>query len=115
LIPVNGQIKESNTHSLQSLIYKSCHTCDVPTKQSPCLVPCPRTEMITIDQTAEESPAVVTLDKIQKNYLPVIFSHRIYAQISQMTGGCASCNHYNTVGNYNKNSSLNFRGGDNWE
>lgn len=97
-IPINGQIRETKNHSLQGLTCKTCHTCEVPTKQSPCLVACPRSEMITIDQTAEESPAVVTLDKIGKNYLPVIFSHKIHAQMSQMAGGCASCHHYNTVG-----------------
>ncbi len=77
---------------------KTCHTCDVPTKQNPCLVECPRFDMITVQQSPEKGPDVVTLDEIQKDYLPVIFSHRVHSQMSEMSGGCATCHHYNTSG-----------------
>src|SRR4030066_405478 len=97
LIPINGQIKESKNHSLQDLNCKACHLCTAPTKQSPCLIPCPRE-----NQTAKENPVVVSLDKIENIYLPVTFSHRIHSQMSQMAGGCASCHHYNTVGSIQK-------------
>ena len=96
-IPINGQIKESKNHSLQNLNGKACHLRTTPTKQSPCLIPCPRE-----NQTAKENPVVVSLDKIENIYLPVTFSHRIHSQMSQMAGGCASCHHYNALGSIQK-------------
>jgi hypothetical protein len=87
----------SKTHSLQNINCKTCHTCDVPTKQNPCLVACPRDEMITVNQTAEEGPDVVKIDNLVNKYLPVTFSHKVHAQMSEMSGGCANCHHYNTT------------------
>ncbi len=88
----------SKNHSLQNVTCKTCHTCDVPTKQNPCLVECPREEMITVNQTPERAPNVITIDKLTNKYLPVIFSHKTHAQMSAMSGGCANCHHYNTAG-----------------
>ncbi len=86
----------SKDHSLQNITCKTCHVCDVPTKQDPCLVACPRNEMITVHQTAEEGPDVITIDKLVDKYQPVTFSHKVHAQMSEMSGGCANCHHYNT-------------------
>lgn len=77
---------------------KTCHTCDVPTKQNPCLVACPRESMITVHQTAEQGPDIVIIDKLADKYLPVSFSHKVHAQMSGMSGGCESCHHFNTAG-----------------
>jgi hypothetical protein len=87
-----------NSHSLQQIDCKTCHSCDVPTKQNPCLNPCPRDFMITVNQTPEEGPETVKLDNLSNKYMPVIFSHKIHAQMSQMSGGCRGCHHYNTAG-----------------
>lgn len=92
-----AQAKKS-PHNLQGVTCKTCHSCDVPTKQSPCLNACPRDEMITVDQPPEKGPAVVKLDILSKKYLPVVFSHRVHSQMSQMYGGCGQCHHHNTVG-----------------
>ncbi len=88
----------NKNHSLQNITCKTCHTCDVPTKQDPCLVACPRNEMVTVHQSPAEGPNVVTLDKLADKYQPVTFSHRVHAQMSEMSGGCANCHHYNTSG-----------------
>jgi hypothetical protein len=89
---------QSKNHSLQNVNCNTCHTCDVPTKQNPCLVECPREGMVTVHQTAEEGPDVVIIDKLVDKYLPVNFSHKTHAQMSEMSGGCANCHHYNTAG-----------------
>lgn len=91
-------IAQDKNHSLKNINCKTCHTCDVPTKQNPCLVDCPREEMITVHQTAEEGPEFVKIDKLADKYLPVNFSHKIHAQMSEMYGGCANCHHFNTTG-----------------
>lgn len=97
-LPICGQIKVAKDHYLQKLTCINCHLCDFPTKQSPCLKLCPREDMKAITQRPEKTPVIVTLDKIENIYLPVSFSHRIHAQMSQMAGGCESCHHFNTVG-----------------
>ena len=100
-----GQVKSTEkidqdlkNHSLQQINCKTCHSCDVPTKQDPCLNPCPRDFMITVNQSPEKGPETVTLDELSNKYMPVIFSHKIHAQMSQMSGGCRGCHHYNTAG-----------------
>jgi hypothetical protein len=77
---------------------KNCHTCDVPTRQNPCLIECPRNELVTIKHQPEEAPEVIIMNRIDDKYDPVIFSHKIHAQMSLMSGGCESCHHYNTSG-----------------
>jgi hypothetical protein len=93
-----AQNKNNSSHSLKNITCKTCHTCDVPTKQNPCLVECPRFEMITVHQPAEEGPDVIKIGKLADKYLPATFSHKVHAQMSLMSGGCAGCHHYNTVG-----------------
>lgn len=87
-----------DNHSLKSITCKTCHICDVPTKQDPCLLPCPREEMITVHQTAEEGPNIIIIDDLVDKYQAVSFSHKVHAQMSEMSGGCANCHHYNTAG-----------------
>ena len=74
-----------------------CHTCDVPTKENPCLVPCPRFKILPEYHLTEEGPGVVEIDVLSKQYGPVVFSHKAHAQMSEMSGGCYNCHHYNTA------------------
>ena len=93
-----NHLPDGKAGSLQNVNCKTCHTCDVPTKQNPCLIECPRDEMITVHQTAEQGPDVIKIDKLTNKYLPVTFSHKTHAQMSAMSGGCGNCHHYNTAG-----------------
>ena len=93
-----GQNKMNENHSLTGLTCKTCHSCDVPTKQDPCLNPCPRADMITVNQTPEQAPEVEVLKELSKKYTPVVFPHRMHAQMAEMSGGCKTCHHYNTIG-----------------
>ncbi len=97
-ITIYSQNKLPKNHSLTNLTCKTCHTCDVPTKKNPCLVPCPRSEMVTINQSPDQAPEVEVLKELSSRYMPVVFSHKLHAQMSQMSGGCGTCHHYNTVG-----------------
>jgi hypothetical protein len=65
-----------------------CHTRANPTKEDPCLVPCPRF-------TPEHGPEVVLIDQLSKQYVPVVFAHKLHAQMTEMSGGCALCHHFN--------------------
>jgi len=35
------------------------------------------------------------MNTMTKQYGPVVFSHRVHAQMSEMSGGCYGCHHYN--------------------
>lgn len=94
-----SQGKLPKNHTLSSkLTCKTCHECEVPTKKDPCLIACPRNQMVTVYQSADKTVNVVTLDELSKKYMPVVFSHRAHAQMSEMSGGCVICHHYNTSG-----------------
>ena len=71
-LTINAQNKIPENHSIKGLTCKTCHNCDVPTKKDPCLIPCPRADMITIHQTAKDAPAVITIDKLEDKYFPVV-------------------------------------------
>lgn len=85
-------------HSKAAIDCKSCHACEYPTKNDPCLIACPRTDMISVHHTPDEGPVVVTMKDIKGKYGDVVFSHKLHAEMSEMTGGCNGCHHYNTTG-----------------
>ncbi len=68
-----------------------CHSCQNPTAANSCLAPCPR-------PMPSEGPNVVLLKELSKDYQPVIFAHRLHAQMSGLSGGCAECHHNNPTG-----------------
>ncbi len=87
-----------NNHSRLDINCKTCHACEVPTKDDPCLIACPRFSMIKEYPSPEMGPDVIVIDKLEDEYTPVIFTHKLHAQMSEMTGGCLACHHYNTLG-----------------
>lgn len=97
-IAVTAQQNLGKDHSKSNITCKTCHVCDVPTKHDPCLVPCPREKMKTVYESPDKTVDVVSLEELSKKYLPVIFSHRVHAQMSVMSGGCGTCHHHNTSG-----------------
>lgn len=92
-------------HQYKAIDCKQCHDCEYPTKNDPCLKMCPRDEFISIYHSPDEGPAVVEMDEIDGEYGTVMFSHKIHAQMSVMSGGCETCHHYNTTGPVLKCSS----------
>jgi hypothetical protein len=95
---LKAQQSPGKDHSMLNINCKTCHTCDVPTKSDPCLVICPRNKIATVYQKPEETPGLIVIDQLSERYGPVYFSHRIHAQMSIMSGGCANCHHHNTSG-----------------
>lgn len=97
-----GQIKKVSDHSTANLKCSTCHACDIPTKENPCLIVCPRESMVTIDKKPSDGPKILTIDRFKKHsdiYEPVKFSHFAHAEMSDMGGGCKMCHHYNPPGN----------------
>ncbi len=89
-------------HSKLQFDCSLCHDCSTPTKSDPCLIQCPKEEMVTLNIPPEKSPRLIQmqkLDETQDLYEPVIFSHRVHAEMSEMAGGCEMCHHYNPPGN----------------
>ena len=85
-------------HDKMSINCKTCHYCEYPTKNDPCLLSCPKSEMVSIHHSPEEGPEIVELDMIKGDYGVVVFSHKLHAEMSELAGGCESCHHYNTTG-----------------
>lgn len=94
----HAQKSPGKDHSKMNLSCKTCHTCDVPTKDEPCLVICPRDRIATVYEKPEQTPELIVIDQISDRYGPVYFSHKIHAQMSAMSGGCENCHHHNTSG-----------------
>jgi len=97
----NAQNKIQSHTNLNGLKCRTCHTCDIPTKENPCIIPCPRDKMYSVDLPPGDGPNVLTIDKFKKQtdvYAPVVFTHRLHAEMSGMSGGCKMCHHYNPPG-----------------
>jgi hypothetical protein len=88
-----GQLNKKEMHQNKALECKTCHTCEQPTKDNPCLIDCPRFKMTTIHFSPNEGPEVVTISELSNLYVPVIFSHKLHAQMSEYSGGCVVCHH----------------------
>lgn len=84
------QVTNASSATPQEVRCAECHTCPNPTKQDPCLAPCPRL-------LSANGPEVVLLDQLSAQYVPVIFAHKLHSQMAQMSGGCSLCHHYNPV------------------
>ncbi|MBK7630909.1 MAG: hypothetical protein IPJ23_09430 [Ignavibacteriales bacterium] len=95
---INAQQSPGKDHSKLNISCKTCHTCEVPTKNEPCLVICPREKITTVYQKPEQTPELFIIDELSDRYSPVYFSHKIHAQMSSLGGGCEGCHHHNTTG-----------------
>lgn len=82
----------------QKLNCKSCHESEYPTKDYPGLLGCPRSDMISVYHSPEEGPDFVLINEMSDYYNGVEFSHKVHAEMSEMSGGCTGCHHYNTTG-----------------
>jgi len=103
LMPLAGQLsfsQQSKTipHSLSPELRNQCamcHACTTPTKSNPCLSACPRVKESTGLYTPADAPGVMLMNKMTGQYGPVVFKHRVHAQMAEMSGGCYGCHHYN--------------------
>jgi hypothetical protein len=89
-------------HSQVKFDCSLCHACETPTKSNPCLITCPREKMMTVHISPEKSPKIIKMNKLKVKedlYEAVIFSHRAHAEMSEISGGCEMCHHYNPPGN----------------
>jgi hypothetical protein len=76
---------------------QTCHACAKPTKTDPCLVKCPRSHILPGHKPEEAGPDVLTMGDITSQYGPVLFAHKAHSQMSEMSGGCYGCHHYNST------------------
>lgn len=87
-------------HYQMQLTCSECHSCNKPTHKNPCLKICPdyKREGLTLQNTAGEVPELITIDKLVRVYEASVFTHKLHAEMSDMSGGCATCHHYNPPG-----------------
>ncbi len=100
LIHLSAQSSGTIFHAQANIDCQKCHSCDIPTHKNPCLKLFPdfRREGITVKNSAEEAPELITVDTLSNIYEPTIFTHRLHAEMAEMAGGCASCHHFNPPG-----------------
>ncbi len=101
VMTAQGQRVENRSHLVTGMKCTTCHTCEVPTKENPCVRICPRPQMATVHHSPEEGPDVVNMNTLSDSaslYTPVRFSHKLHAEMSGMAGGCTMCHHYNPPG-----------------
>jgi len=90
--------QEKTPHNLMVVDCKTCHSCEVPTVDDPCLNPCIRFSLIVESPPASQGPDIIVIEELADRYDPVVFSHNAHALMSEMSGGCSSCHHFNTTG-----------------
>lgn len=89
--------QQRSIHTDEGVDCSLCHDCNNPTKMNPCLKPCPRpfhNEDKGNKLSSDQGPEFIVLDKLEKLYDPVLFSHKIHAEMANMSGGCVSCHHF---------------------
>jgi len=89
--------QQRDIHTTEGIDCSQCHKCDKPTKDNPCLKPCPRPfrdKDSGKKMTATEGPEFVILNELEDLYDPVVFSHKLHADMANMSGGCVACHHF---------------------
>jgi len=89
--------QQRNIHTTEGVDCSICHQCNNPTKSEPCLKACPRPfhnnekgEKLSSDQ----GPDFAVLNELEALYEPVVFSHKMHAKMTNMSGGCTQCHHF---------------------
>jgi len=75
----------------------TCHVSDTPTAAAWALKGCPRPREALKDPETS-APDVVIMDQLSQIYVPVVFPHKLHADMTDMGGGCADCHHRNPPG-----------------
>jgi len=99
-LPASGQGSKWEKHAppkRPDVPCQTCHSCPKPTRTDPCLVNCPRVHMLPGHPTGETGPDVLRMGDIASEYGPVVFAHKLHAEMSEMSGGCYGCHHYNST------------------
>ncbi len=87
-----------NGHQVWSSYCETCHSCEKPTREDPCLTICPRYGgHLQGEHKVDEGPDIVIMDQLVNLYQPVPFAHKLHASMSDMSGGCSFCHHYSEV------------------
>jgi hypothetical protein len=98
LAGMSAAIAEEDPHQdwrPDKVVCSNCHACDSPTAEEPCLIACPRhSDHFYGHHEAGEGPDVVIIDQLTDLYSPVVFAHRLHADMANMSGGCENCHHY---------------------
>lgn len=73
-----------------------CHSCEAPSKKSPCIRTCPtkKHKHFTTKHSLSEAPDTIVLGYIAEQFQPVQFDHKSHADMAQMNLDCATCHHY---------------------
>lgn len=94
-----GRPEMPKAQSALTVPCSDCHVCEKPTSVNPCLNRCPREgSEVTSNHVPEEGPKVIIINELEDQYVPVVFAHRLHAQMGGMREGCAECHHYTPTG-----------------
>jgi len=74
---------------------RTCHTCEYPTVDNPCLLQCARKgAMFSSEYSFEAGPEIVVIERLVNNFGPVTFYHELHASMSDIGEGCTICHHF---------------------
>jgi hypothetical protein len=62
---------QEKSHAQLNITCKTCHACEVPTKDDPCLIACPRLSMTKEFPSHEVEPIVIFISELEDRYTPV--------------------------------------------
>ncbi len=97
LPPLHGQ---TLNFAHEAATCTSCHTCEVPTPENPCLRPCVRDARMSMwAEIPLRLPAdILILDDLEDLYESVRFDHKVHADMAEMSNGCVTCHHFTPPG-----------------
>ncbi|MFC1619510.1 cytochrome c3 family protein [Candidatus Neomarinimicrobiota bacterium] len=100
--PLAAQQEQSTPHEhLWDQYCFDCHQCEDPTPENPCLKGCPFSalDMKSAGFPSLSGPDVMVIDELVDLYEPVVFAHKLHANMSNMGQGCGQCHHYSLPDN----------------
>jgi hypothetical protein len=95
--PLAAQDEQPSSHEhLWDQYCFDCHQCENPTTENPCLKDCPFSalDMQSASFPSLSAPDVMVIDELVSLYEPVVFAHKLHAEMSNMGQGCGQCHHY---------------------
>lgn len=98
LFAANKPVKKH--HAQFPLDCSECHSCEQPRYERPCLKLFPdfKRSGYTMSSKAKDMIEIIRIDELSNLYAPTDFTHKLHAEMADMSGGCALCHHNNPPG-----------------
>lgn len=100
IVYLPGYATEKSKPQFQGQDCALCHVNSIPTIRDYGLKSCPRSKVVyqTSPHGVNEAPDTLVIGQLAEEYQPVLFDHKLHAEMAVLGQECNTCHHYSPAG-----------------